>query len=306
MFLDAVRPEDSAVIGPKRRYREEDAKALRTDDISGAQPTYPWQSRNMPGKEAIPGTTPRKLWNQVNKVIDTSLRTSDIEYAQPAKAWFSTGRRVDPVNPQYDLPTANTRPPTPPGPMLHQGEPRETFSNRGLHVPRIRTLDVTRNPNDHDDIEYSRPNYLCNPAAPNYKHAPVRDPMNDKIIEKAGERILSCKAKVTPRTSNPLVPDYQVLGCTVNPHRQGDPEESSASRQTGTVNGSTPRQLTREQGLPQYSLLSRDIDGAVPQRRVGSLAHSIYNPNVTPRMSSTLQSADIPGAQVGTRKPGDR
>merc|ERR1711920_906970 len=80
-------------------------------------------------------------------------------------------------------------------------------------------------------------------------------------------------------------------------------------RHVGPVQGSKSRQLHRDNGQPQLSLVREDIAGTLPQRFVGVVPANIYDsPEVRP-MIDFHDPHDIPGAQVGSLKrsiPGNR
>jgi len=65
-----------------------------------------------------------------------------------------------------------------------------------------------------------------------------------------------------------------------------------------------PRQLHRDNGEPQLSLVKDDIVGCLPQRWVGSVPRSIYDSEDIRPPISFHDPGDIKGAQVGTFKKG--
>ncbi|GKT34867.1 hypothetical protein ADUPG1_008140 [Aduncisulcus paluster] len=92
--------------------------SLRTDDIPGAQPRKnAWKQRtdgSGPNYDSYEGVHPRQLHpSSISR--DVLIHTTrDIEGAYPKEKGFRTTRHVDPLNPQYKLPTTKTiKAPTP-------------------------------------------------------------------------------------------------------------------------------------------------------------------------------------------------
>lgn len=300
MFLDTVRPKD-VPRGPTR-YAKEDSQSLRTHDIPGAIPEYPHRRFHVDGppeKEHINGTVAKTLYPDLHRPIDLSLTNRDIHKAQPSGEKFKTRRRVDPLTPRYDLPSFQERPVTPPGILIHEGQVRDSMEFKGTHKPRILERNYARNPNDGSDIEGSRTGDRRNRLG----NATPRDMW--KTVEKAGERILSSKCH-SARSSHPLDPEYDMPSTTTHPFHRTEVESARAPRRAGRVEGATPRQLHRDNGEPQASLIRRDLPGAVPQRFKGTMPFSIYDPpEVTPHARHLgLDCSDIEGTQTGTRKAG--
>lgn len=300
MYLNVVRPKD-VPVGPQRFFKD-DAQALRTHDIQGAKPTYKHRRLFPDGKpeqEEVRGSRPKRHFQEVRRPIDMPLTTCDIEKAQPNAAQFKTSRVLNPLTPRYDLPSYRECPSTPPQPMIHEGEMRDSMSFKGDTQPRILERDYARNPNESRDIEFSQPN-----LRQRMKGAPPREVL--RTVEKAGERIISSKCCSTPRETNPLDPVYNVQTRTTHPFRQSEADTGIAPREHGRVHGSTPRRLHADNGEPQASLIRSDIAGAVPQRYKGCMPFSIYDaPEVTPFSGHMqLDCSDIEGTQPGTRKPG--
>lgn len=299
MFLGSLRPQDMATT--KIRSPRADTQALRTHDLPGARPCYPHKAlytTGLPPKGEIPGTTSRTHYPEVNKQVDLSMTTWDIEKARPSSRTFKTNRCVNPLTPRYELPSYVERPPTPPGPSVHQGKARDTLEFKGAHTPRILERNYARDPNESRDIEGT----MSATKTASGKFTP-RD--FSKTVEKAGERILSTKT-TSARQTNPLQPKYDLCQRSTHPFRQGELSANS-TQVVGEVDGSSPRQLHRDNGEPQASLIRRDIPGAVPQRFKGTLPFNLYDPpEVTPVLPKHLglDVDDIDGAQTGTRKEG--
>mmetsp|Transcript_109296 Transcript_109296/g.172227 ORF Transcript_109296/g.172227 Transcript_109296/m.172227 type:complete len:349 (+) Transcript_109296:60-1106(+) len=298
MYLGVVRPKDVPPGQPK--FAKGDDLSLRTHDIHGARTTFRFAELYKCGKPdlgEVKGSRPKQFWKEQRRVIDLPLTTVDIERAQPSASEFKTSRCVNPLEPKYDLPSFPERPPTPPEPRVHEGVMRDPLQHKGEWTPRILERNYARNPNESRDIEYTQPNLRKRMQA-----AAPREVM--KTIEKAGERILSSKWQGTPRETNPLDPVYNACTRTTHPFRKSDVDTPYAPRQNSPIPGATPRQLHRDNGEPQASLIRDDLPGAMPQAYKGCLPFSIYDPpEITPISRHTqLDCSDIDGAQTGTRK----
>lgn len=298
MYLNVIKPND-APIGPLRCVRE-DSLSLRTNDIKGARPTYKHNALfvdGKPEKEEPPGSRPKRYFGGVNRVVDQNMTTSDIEKAQPSVAQFKTARTCNPLTPRYDLPTYRERPITPPSARYHEGELRDTLQFKGEWKPRIVDRDYARDPNESRDIEFSQPN-----VRQRLKGLPPRDHM--RTVQQAGGRVISTKFCLTARDTNPIDPVYNVDTKTTHPFRRSEGETAAMPREHGRIPGCTPRQLHRDNGEPQASLIRSDVAGAVSQRYKGCMPFSIYDPpEITPfSAGGQLDCSDIEGTQAGTRK----
>lgn len=292
MFLDTIRPKDVPL--PPPLYVRDDSLSLRTHDIEGCRPALrhkDFYASGPPEKEVVPGSLSKSHWPTLNRPIDLSLTTRDIDYAQPHSKGFRTNRSVNPLTPRYILPSAREDAITPPPVRMHEGEMRDTLTFTGERDPRP-TRNYTRDPNEHRDIEGARPR-------PRFRQGSTpRDIF--KTVEKAGERILSSKC-VTPRPTCPMDPVYNLTTRTTHPFRQGD-VDGATPRVIGPVEGATARKSARDRGEPQASLITGDIPGARPQLYKGTLPFSIRDPpEITPYSQGLLDVSDIDGAQTGTR-----
>jgi len=295
MHMDAVRPKD--LPRGRKMYYKEDAQALRTHDLPFARPTYHYKDFYVDGppqKEPVPGSAAKTLYPEINRSVDHSLAAFDIPGAQPNVEHLKTGRSVNPLNPKYDLPSWMPEPAGPPQMRVHEGEVRDTLAVKGEWTPRILERNYSRNP------AQPRP-----PSGGPIQRRPRQTRDNMKVVEKAGERILSSKNN-TPRMSDPQDPVYRVPASTTHPFHKGEAHGAYAPHEAGPVHGATPRILHKDNGEPQASLVRRDIPGALPQRYKGGLPFNIYDaPEVTPFAQHLgLECADIEGTQTGTRKPG--
>jgi len=130
------------------------------------------------------------------------------------------------------------------------------------------------------------------------------------------------KAALTPRREGPqrgtrltdaLDPDYvvPVAGDTPGTSLHANFSEEKRTRghfpptQSGNINvvrGSRPKTLICDNGEPQLSLVSHDLPGAAPIRRIGNIPYSIYGPAGVRVQSISLDANDIEGAQADTLK----
>lgn len=297
MYLNTLRPKD-VPLGPMRPLAV--SLSLRTEDIKGAKPTYKTSTLFLDGKpekDEPRGSRPKRHFPEVRRVVDLSLTTCDIEKAQPVAAQFNTARCVNPLAPRYDLPSFRERPTTPPQPRFHEGEARDTLKFKGESTSQVLERDYARNPNESRDIEFSQPNQRrrMHPFTP-------RESL--RTVEKAGARIISTKYCNTPRETNPIDPVYMVDTRTTHPFRKSEVESHLFPREHGRISGCTPRQLHRDNGEPQASLIRGDIAGAMSQRYKGGMPFNIYDPpEVTPYSGHMqLDCSDIEGTQTGTRR----
>jgi len=298
MYLNVMRPKDVPVGSV--RFLKDDLQSLRTHDIKGAQVTNKLSHLYVDGKpEKVdpPGSRPRRLFPEMRRIVDMPLTTCDIEGAQPNKTQFKSSRHCNPLAPSYDLPSFRERPVTPPKASVHEGTPRDTLTFKGEWKSRVPERDYARNPNESRDVEYSQPNVRSR-----MRGLTPRESL--RTVERAGERIISTKYCSTPRDTNPIDPVYTVDTRTTHPFRRSEAESLHAPREHGRIPGCTSRQLHRDNGEPQASLIRSDIAGAVSQRYKGGMPFSIYDPpEVTPYAAhSQLDCSDIEGTQTGTRK----
>jgi hypothetical protein len=298
MYLNVIRPKDV----PEVPAIEKDySLSLMTEDIAGAKPLYRHNDfflDGKPDKEEPALSRPKKYYPEMRRVIDMPLTTIDIEKAQPSLDQFKTARCCNPLQPKYDLPSCKMRPATPPQQKIHDGEVRDTLQFKGEWTPRILERNYARNPNESRDIEFSQSN-----VRKRLQGTTPRDVF--KVIEKAGERILSSRNR-TPRETHPLNPEYSLSTCTTHPFRRSERGAAMAPQQVGPVEGSTSRRLHVDNYEPQASLICGDLPGAMSQAYKGVLPFNIYDPpEITPISRGTqLDCSDIEGAQTGTKKHG--
>lgn len=294
MFMDRVRPAD---VPLGRRLANKDVSpSLCADDIEGAfrEPRRLFLS-GPAQKEPIPGTAAKTRYPEVHRPLDLSLTTRDIYKAQPSGPEFSTTRNLDPLTPAYELPSCKMIPVTPPHGLMHEGAVRDSMEFKGMHKSRFLERDYARDPNECRDIDL---------GFRRRQNMTPRD-FSSKVVERAGERVLSTKCH-SARSSNPLSPVYDAPSASLHPLYRGEEPSKLAPKTVGLIEGSTPRQLHRDNGEPQNSLIRRDIPGAVSMRFKGRVPFNIYDkPEVTPISRHLgLDCSDIEGTQPGTRKAG--
>jgi len=309
MSLDTIHPKD-VPRGKVYQPKDEDL-SLKTQDIEKAQPFYHYK-RYLEKPTFTVGITDsghvggraRTYYPEMDRrPRDLSLTTADIEYAQPKSVKAKGNRHTDPLQPQYELPSCNVRPATPP---RWNGRHTNDLSDIELSHPKklIPDRNYVRDPNDASDIEY---------ACPNYKRR-VHGPLHPESYSTSLDvRDISESKRIKPRGTNPLEPVYQVPTSTVTslPHRWTEEhgtynvhEGQVEAHTVGPVAGSKPRKLQWDNGEPLFSLLREDIAGAAPQRWVGAVPFNIYDPPQVKPAISFHDPHDIPGAQVGTLKKG--
>jgi len=307
MSLDIVHPKD--IPRGKVPYLKDEDRSMKTNDIQGGRPTYkslrylqkPDLSVGCTDTEH-PGGQARTYYPGMDRrPRDLSLTTADIEYAQ-AKREKKGNRHVDPVAPNYELPSCHARPATP---NRFSGRHTNDISDIEKSCSKVRIPDrnYARDPNDASDIEY---------ASANYHERNVRRPPRDQDRSRSHNvRDITDTKKVHSRCSNPLDPVYTVptSGVTSLPAEYTEEmgriqRAPNTGDKIGFVQGSKPRKLHWDNGEPHFSLLREDIAGTVPQRWVGATPFNVYDhPDVKP-VISFHDPHDIPGAQVGTLRKG--
>jgi len=301
MMLDSIQPKD--VLRGQIWHYKDDAQSLRTSDLRGAAPVYNHKKYHHDGpafKDHIAGTAAVTHYPEIRRPVDFSLTTVDIDKSWPDVVKFKTPRCVDPLVPEYPLPSVRTRPVTPRRQLIHEGEVRDPLGHTGkCEKPRIPQRNYSRNPNEGRDIEYSQPNFRRTKRP--LGASGVRDIMRTDDIN--GEVNLTMKKK-TPRCTNPLNPEYKMDTITHHPMHSSDPHGPYAPKYQGAIDRATPAILSRDNGEPQTSLIKEDIMGATSQRYKGCVPFNIYDPpEVTPH-SKFHGCEDIEGAKAGTRKGG--
>lgn len=309
MSLDTIQPKD--VPRGKVQYPKEHSLSLMTEDIDRAAPHYAHLQYLQKPDLAVGCTDPDHFGSRARthyppmdrRPRDLSLTTADIELAQSKAKKPKGNRHVDPICPNYELPSCHMRPVTPP-----------RFNGRHLHDigdiehsrPKVRipTRNYSRDPNDASDIEYASANYQERVHRQTRTGLRQDRTFNVKDINEG--------KPVQARSTNPLDPVYKVpTTATTSLHARFNEEAAAGvgmppreAEEHGHVHGSKPRKLQWDNGEPLFSLLREDIAGTVPQRFVGAIPVNIYDPPEVKPVISFHDPHDIPGAQVGSLKKG--
>eukprot|EP00753_Platysulcus_tardus_P016470 PLAT5745.1.p1 GENE.PLAT5745.1~~PLAT5745.1.p1 ORF type:complete len:593 (-),score=191.24 PLAT5745.1:123-1874(-) len=258
----------STIPNTKRTRMVAHKETNRTDDIPGAAPKRlpAYRKPDLHGTADIVGAAPRR-----GRVVDpgtepASLRVTDIPGARPKPHTFRTARVVDPMNPEYKLPSVEVRPATPPRFVRDAMRADDIPGTKPNPMHRFRVRDTIA----VDDIDGARAGWK-----PFHKRreGPRHDPMDVRDITGVGFK--------SKRVVDPLAPVHKIYGMEVKDDAK-----------------SHPRPLPKARKEPQFSLLTDDIEGSRPDpmpahlRAVGARRH-YRNTNCT---------TDIPGAAPDTRK----
>eukprot|EP00933_Yihiella_yeosuensis_P045682 TRINITY_DN4107_c6_g1_i1.p1 TRINITY_DN4107_c6_g1~~TRINITY_DN4107_c6_g1_i1.p1 ORF type:complete len:490 (-),score=57.42 TRINITY_DN4107_c6_g1_i1:308-1777(-) len=308
MSLDTIHPKD--IPRGKVMFVKDHDSSLTTQDISKARPTYDYLNYLDKPDLSVGCTDPGHAGGKARSYYapmdrrprDLSLTTADIELAQPRGVRHKGNRHTDPVCPNYELPSSFMRPQTPPrwnGRVTNYCADIEKSCPRVLHPDR----NYIRDPNECRDIEYTTSNYKEKMLAQNSR---------GRLDRSLNVQDISGTKKMRPRNTNPLDPVYAVpTSSTTSLHAKYHEEHglkvnmpNLEAQTVGHVEGSKPKQLTRDNGEPFFSLAREDIAGTIPQRWVGAVPTNIYDPPETRPMMSFHDPHDIPGAQVGTLRKG--
>ncbi|CAD7966834.1 unnamed protein product [Amoebophrya sp. A25] len=229
---------------------------------------------------------------------DLSLTTADIPFAQPALLETS-GRHTDPVQPVYQFLGATQVKPVEPFVPRNAGNFILVNSDVDGAAPRklIPDRNYVRDLNDSSDIAYSTPHY-------HLRHVKSQTYLG-RGKEVYGEDP-AARAPRQYRDTNPLDPEYRVSQLPKGyDGYNADPRTLQRPLEIGRIPGSKPRKLQWSNSEPTFNLMTEDVAGAMPQRWVGELPTHIYAPkNERSKPPLNLLIHDIPGAQVGTAKPG--
>jgi len=310
MSLDIIHPKD--IPRGKIPFLKDEDRSLKTQDIDRAAPHYPHLNYLQKPDYCVGSTDPDHFGGRARTYYapmdrrprDLSLTTADIEYAQAKASKFKGNRHTDPICPNYEMPSTNLRPITPPrwnGRHTHDISDIEQSSSK----IRIPTRNYVRDPNDSSDIEF---------ASANYQERVQRRTRSGKqdITMNVKDINQTKPLHYAPRCTNPLEPSYKVsTTATTSLHTKYSEElgrglelHRTEAQIHGFIAGSKPRKLTWDNGEPQFSLVREDIAGTVPQRWIGAVPINIYDPPEVKPVISFHDPHDIPGAQVGTLKKG--
>ncbi|CAK9087057.1 unnamed protein product [Durusdinium trenchii] len=325
MALDVISKLD-VPPGPLQFHKDYD-RSLLTEDLDRAQPLLshptsftgapiPWKDVQKPPLEEVPKSRSNPLYPPVKRrPRDLSLKTSDIDYAQPKKPIVSERRRsnciVDLLTNSYQF-TSSEVPVQPdfrttgrcamdcsdiegtwPHPLPAKSVPQDP----------MKIEDEFRNPRHHSVLAAASASLL------NTGSLSARGP---RASERAGlERWEVNPLKVGQRQGHPLSPRYHLpvaeAGTSMHVrfqcerHDLGDHPPPTQCEEVGFIDGSKPKTEIRDNGEPQFNLCTEDVPGAQPRRRVGVLPVHLYGPPGNRPQSNSLQNADIEGAQADTR-----
>ncbi|CEL95670.1 unnamed protein product [Vitrella brassicaformis CCMP3155] len=265
------------------RFFKPDSSSLRTTDIEKTSPQLRWQrftsKRDGHQTSDIDGAMPRlSLASDVGlkgRPFDLALTTHDIDYARPARRGFKTGRITNPLVPDYTLPSTVLRAPEPPRfirDSINCADIERTWpTEKRWHREPVRSaLDV-------QDIDGARPDFLRTRSNFKYLSANQKERLDYKLLTKDITDPEERRLRIFLETQRPTLDE---------------------------VEKSRPRPRAWDNGQPQYALLTHDILGALPARKIGPLDINVYGP---PKRRGTApadphQTHDIQGASAGTRR----
>ncbi|CAM9664957.1 unnamed protein product [Ectocarpus sp. 12 AP-2014] len=237
---------------------------VRTSTLTNKPDSY--------GVADILGTGSMRLHKDTNKP-DRQLHHDDIEGSNPRNRWlFRTTRCIDPLEPEYTLPSFTTAPPIAPK------FTRDSHDVSDIEGTKSRPLYPLEQRHNHlvEDIEGAQSGWKPRHRRARHEAAPLDHCLNVSDITGGGFR--------TRRATNPLTPSYRVNGMDV----ADDPVKSR------------PRALPKAKDGPFYPLTTADIEGATP----GWRPLPQVNPPLEARrhFRNTNFMGDIPGAQADTVK----
>mmetsp|Transcript_21365 Transcript_21365/g.37623 ORF Transcript_21365/g.37623 Transcript_21365/m.37623 type:complete len:425 (-) Transcript_21365:112-1386(-) len=316
MNLDVLSPTD-VPSGPLLFPKDYD-RSLFTADLDRAQPTLahpsssmhmpvPWKFLQMPELAELPGSTSKSHYPPVHKrrPRDLSLTTADIDLAQPKRGGDRRTARdradciVDGLTPSYQF-------------MSYEAPRTPEFRNSGRNSLDVSDIDGTKsgpvfpvrnlygNPTKVETEFRTKGHKAAVVAAT--REATPRGPASDRFQE---------RRPLSYREGGPLEPRYKVplsvesaatsLHCRFDSERRefGASPPAYVFEEIGHVEGSKPCTAIRDNGEPLLSLETMDLPGARTRLMVGTVPIAMYGPpGRRPDVSSSLNTADIPGAQV--------
>jgi len=226
-------------------------------------------------EEVVEGSRPRPSKHLLFNNKPDGFNVDDIEGARPRYRGFKTERIVNPLDPEYPLPSVP--------PIVYQ-EPRfvrDGFDVSDIEGARARKRGFNRKSNFYDvsDIEGTRAGWK--PAHKLLMERVKQQNLYRRLSQFDVTDITRPRFK-SKRKVNPLDPKYTLHGTIV----QDDPKYTK------------PKARTRERNAPFFSLFTRDISGARPQSNCENFARKdSRNPN---------QTTDIPGSRPGSLRRGLR
>ncbi|KAJ8610107.1 hypothetical protein CTAYLR_007080 [Chrysophaeum taylorii] len=206
----------------------------RLDDIDGAKPELKYlRYTSRPDfyrTEDIDGTAPMKLHKKMSRAEDDR---PPIEGSVPKRTLFRTSRLVNPLDPDYKLPSC-----TPAEPFVPRYV-RDSFEVKDIEgtAPRARFRFSQRKTHACDDIEGTRSGWRPRNERVRRDGPPV-DFMNVKDINDIGFK--------TRRTTDPLRPTHRINGMCIK----------------DDMVKTMPKKLPKATQGPFFPLHTQDIDGA--------------------------------------------
>lgn len=325
MTLDVIKKSD-VPPGPLRFHKDYD-RSLLTEDLDRAQPLLshptshtgapiPWKDIRREEPEEVPKSRSKELYppiKQKRRPQDMSLRTSDIDYAQPKKPIVRERRRsnciVDLLTQSYQF-TSSEVPPQ----RVFRCSGRCTMDASDIDGTQSHPLpaySVDGNPLKLED-EFRNLRHSAVLAAAKASLVPATPRCDDgmSVAEPTPRR--TDGQPVTHRLGQPLSPRYHLpvadggptsLHCRYQCERRemGDAPPRTRCEEVGYIDRSKPQTQIRDNGEVQFNLYTDDLPGAKPMRRVGGLPYHLYGPPGNRPQSNSLQNADIEGAQADTR-----
>ena len=217
-------------------------------------------------------------FEQLNRPLDLSLTTEDIDGARSRKRGFVTKRCTDPLDPMYTLPTC-VSPPAVVIPGLIGAVPTNFTADIAGSAPRKlhRDRSYPRDPLDISDIEIAPHAHarlkLMRISGPNSNSLDVTD------INHQGHK------RPAFRKTNPLDPEYTISTTSMwNPTQKTDPIR------IGPVEKSRPRIMKATEPSSKTP-----VTGAHPQRYVGRLRHSSVGPDIIKMEAKLIPTASGSG-----------
>ena len=225
---------------------------------------------------------PRSLYpsHGLNRPLDLSLTTEDIDGARSRKRSFTTKRCTDPLEPVYKLPSFQ------PPPILVPPEPVGTLpTNWTADIsgsrPRILHRAIQGKISNLDVSDIAGTQSSCCPRKERSVHGSTKTDSLDVYDINAG----SYRGHRT-RSVNPLDPVYLISNVSNWTSQRAEPSF------IGPIEKSRPRQL-----IPTKSTETRgDVTGSHPQRFVGRLPNSSTGEPKIQLWEKPLPTASVHGS----------